>query len=134
MPPPSPPHVTPIPIDSIIVQDVPDTSGQNVNPLIVEDLKKILHQTSLQAQLCTNLVLVSVEELQKVVVEITKEKVNPQEPPSHPPTATSGQSKEKLVQDTIAKIDSKMPDTSTAEEKEKEKIGQWDTSLTTTQV
>ena len=62
IPHPSPPHVTPTPTDSVIVQDVPDTSSQNINPLIVEDLKKILHQISLQAQLCTNLVLVSVEE------------------------------------------------------------------------
>ena len=63
MPPPSPPHVTPTLADLVIVQDVPDTSGQNINPLIVEDLKKILHQTTLQSQLCTNLVLLSVEEL-----------------------------------------------------------------------
>ena len=63
MPPCSPPHVTPIPTDSMVVQGFPDTFGQNINPLTVEDLKKILHQTSLQAQLCTNPILVSVEEL-----------------------------------------------------------------------
>ena len=62
----------------------------------------------------------SVEELQKAIAEITKEKVNPQEPPLHPPISTSGQSKEQAVSDTIAKIDSTMPDTSTIEEQAKE--------------
>ena len=38
MPPPSPLHVTPTPIDSMIVQYVPDTFGQNINPLTAEDL------------------------------------------------------------------------------------------------
>ena len=60
MPPPSPPHVTPTHANSVVVQDVPDSSSQNINPLFVEDLKKILHQTSLQAQLCANPILVSV--------------------------------------------------------------------------
>ena len=73
------------------MQDVPDNFGQNINPLTVEDLKKILHRTTLQAQLCTNPILVSVEELQKVVADITRDKVNPQEPSSHIPTVTSGQ-------------------------------------------
>ena len=58
-----PPHVTPTPADTMVVQDVPDTSGKNVNLFTIEDLKKMLHQTSLQAQLCTNPILVSVEEL-----------------------------------------------------------------------
>ena len=49
IPPPSRPHVTPTPIDLVVAQDVPDTFGQNINPLTIEDLKKILHQTSLQA-------------------------------------------------------------------------------------
>ena len=59
--------------------------------MTIEYLKNILQQTSLQAQLCANPVLVSVEELQKAVAEIANEKVNPQEPPSHTQTATSGQ-------------------------------------------
>ena len=91
MPSPRPPHVTPTLVGSLVVQNVPDTSSQNIKPLTVEDLKKILHQTSLQAQLCANLVLVSVEELQKAVAKITKEKVNPQEPPFHTQIATNGQ-------------------------------------------
>ena len=116
MPPLSPPHVTPMPVDSMIVQDVLDTSGQNINPLTIEDLKKILHQTSLQAQLCTNLILVSLEELQKLVVEITKEKLNTQKPASHTQKATSVQSQEQATLDTIAKVDSIKLDTSTTEE------------------
>ena len=90
MPPPIHPHVTPTPADTIKMQDVLDNFGQNVNTLTIEDLKRILHQTTLQAQLRTNLVLVSVEELQKFVDDITRDKVNPQEPPSHIPIATSG--------------------------------------------
>ena len=72
LPPPSPPHTTPTKI--VIVKDVLETLGQNINPLIVEDLKKILHQTTLQSQLCTNPLLVSVDELQKPIAEITREK------------------------------------------------------------
>ena len=66
LPPLSPPHISSTPTNIVTMQDVPDNSGWNINPLTTEDLKKILHQTTLQAQLCTNLVLVSVEELQKV--------------------------------------------------------------------
>ena len=61
LPPPSPPHVAPTSIEKVIVKDVPDTSSQNINPLTVEDLRKILLQTTLQSQLCTNPVMVSVE-------------------------------------------------------------------------
>ena len=86
--------MTSTPIDIIIVQDIPNTSCQNINSLNIEDLKRILHQTTLQAQLCTNLVLVSVEELQKNVVEITRDKVNSQEPPSHIPIAKRRKTKE----------------------------------------
>ena len=66
--------------------------------------------------------MVSVEELQKVVANITKEKMNPQESPSHTQTTTSGQSQEQAVQVTIAKVDSTKSDTSAAEEQAKEKI------------
>lgn len=41
--------------------------------------------------MCTSPILVSVEELQRAVAEITNKKVNPQEPASQSPTATSGQ-------------------------------------------
>ena len=63
LPPLSPPHDTSTYIDTIIVKDFPNNSIQNINPLIVEDIKKILNQSILQAQLCNNPVLVSVDEL-----------------------------------------------------------------------
>ena len=82
MPPPNPPHVTITPTETIIVKDVTDTSCQNINPLTTKDLSKILDQSAHQAMLCTNLVLVSVDVIQKVVADPTRVKVNPQEPPS----------------------------------------------------
>lgn len=72
----SPPHDTNTPTYTIIVKDVPNNSAQNINQLNVEDLKKILNQSTLQAQLCDNIVLFSVDELQKVVANITRDKVN----------------------------------------------------------
>ena len=63
LPPLSPPHDMTTPIKNIIVTDVPDNSGQNINPLTTKDLKKIVYQTTLQAQLCNNPVLVTLEEL-----------------------------------------------------------------------
>ena len=123
MPPPRPLHVTPTPRDLVVVQDVPHTSSQNINPLTIEDLKRILHQTTLQAQLCANPILVSVKELQKAVANINKEKVNPQEPPSQTKIARSRQPQGQIVQDTIAKVDSTKSDTSIAKEQENEKIG-----------
>ena len=102
----SPLHDTSTPIDTIIVKDVLDNFGQNINPLTAEDLKKILDQTTLQAQLCNNPVLVSVEELQKVVADLTRDKVNPQEPPFDIPSATSGKPIEKTIVDTSTKVDS----------------------------
>ena len=82
MPPPSPPHATITPVETIIVKDVIDTSCQNINPLIVEDLSKILDQSIQQARLCTNLMLVNVDEIHKVVADPSRVKVEPQEPPS----------------------------------------------------
>lgn len=82
MPPHSPPHTISTPTVNVTIKDVIDTSGQNINPLTVEDLKRILHQKTLQSQLCTSPVLVSVEELQRTIAEITKDKVNLQELPS----------------------------------------------------
>ena len=40
MPPPSPPHATITPTETIIVKDVTDTSCQNINPLTTEDLDR----------------------------------------------------------------------------------------------
>ena len=49
----------------------------------------IIDQSTLEAKLCGNPILVSMEELQKVVTEVTREKVNPQEPPSIIPLVTN---------------------------------------------
>ena len=119
LPPSSPPHVTTPPAESPKVQDIPDTSGQNVNPLTAEDLKKILHQTSMQSELCNNPVLVSVEELQKATAEITKSRVNTQEPPSQ---AIAEQTQEQPEKETPAEL--------TTEKGQQE---QRDTSVSTTQ-
>ena len=51
LPPPSPLHSATPPVESVTIKDVPDNSGQKINSLTVEDLKKILHQTTLQSQL-----------------------------------------------------------------------------------
>ena len=77
LPPPSPPHVISTPADTIIVKGVPNKSCQNINPLIAKDLNKILDQYTQQAKLCTNPVLVSVDELQKEVANSTRDKVHP---------------------------------------------------------
>ena len=58
------------------IKDVVDTSSQNINPLPTEDLTKILDQATHHAQLCENPILVSVEELQKSVEKIKKERWN----------------------------------------------------------
>lgn len=96
-PPPSPPHVTITPADTITVKDVLDISTQNINPLTAEDLTKILDQSTQQAKLCTNPILVSVDELQKVVANTIRDKVNPQEPLSIISIATSGQLQMQIV-------------------------------------
>ena len=101
----SPPHDTSTPAKTIIVKDVPDSSSQNINPLNVEDLKKILDQSTLQARLCENPILVSVEELQKAVADITRDKVNTQEPRSTIPLATSAQTLVQTLDDTSTKVD-----------------------------
>ena len=81
LPPASPPHSTIILAKTIKIKDVIDTTSQNINPLIVEDLSKILEQSTHQAQLCTNPILVSAEELQKTVDKVKEGEVQPQEPP-----------------------------------------------------
>ena len=79
--PPSPPHATITPIESIKIKDVIDTSFQNINPLTKEDLTKILDQSTQALRLCSSPILVSVDELQKSVVESKEVKVQTQEPP-----------------------------------------------------
>ena len=101
----SPPHDTSMPAEAIIVKDVLDSSAQNINPLTTEDLKKILDQSTLQARLCENPVLVSVDELQKAIAEITRDKVNTQEPPFFIPSTTSDQPLIQTSVDTSTKVD-----------------------------
>ena len=126
MPPPSPPHIATPPTKSVIV-----SSGQNINPLTIEDLKKILHQTTLQSEMCTSPILVSVEELQRVVAKITKEKVNPQEPPSQILAAISAQPTKKVDKDTTTKVDASTSPPAT--ETVKDQTGQTDTFVSTAQ-
>ena len=87
----STPHVITTSVDTITMKDVPDKSCQNINPLTAEDLNKILDQSTQQEKLCTNPVLVSVDELQKVVADTIRDKVNSQELPSIISIATSVQ-------------------------------------------
>ena len=82
LPPPSPPHATITPTETIKINDVVPTSCQNINPLTIEDLSKILDQSTQKTHLCTNPILVSVDELQKSVVDSKEVKVQTQEPPS----------------------------------------------------
>ena len=76
-PPFNPPHNTSTPSDTITIKDVPENSSQNINPLTIEYRRKILDQSTLQAQLCDNPILVSVDKLQKVVVDLRKDNVSP---------------------------------------------------------
>ena len=69
------PEITSVNTKTVIVKDVSVLTTQNINPLIEEDLKKILDQTKLQAKLCDNPVLVSVDEIQKLVINTTREEV-----------------------------------------------------------
>ena len=52
------------------------------------------------------------------MVDITRDKVNPQEPPSDIPIGTSGQPMEQTIVDTSTKVDSTDKITTTVEEPE----------------
>ena len=78
---PSPPHSTITAAKIIKIKDVVDTSYQNIKPLTIEDLTKILDQSTQAARLCTSPILVSVDELQKSVDKSINVKVKTQEPP-----------------------------------------------------
>ena len=88
LPPPSPPHSNFTPVETIKIKDVTDTTSQTISPLTADDLSKILDQSTHQAQLCTNPILVSVEELQKSIDKVKEGEVKPQEPPQT--TQTTG--------------------------------------------
>ena len=76
--------------------------------------------------------MVSIDELQKAIADITRDKVNTQEPPSATPTTTSGQLQEKTSKDTSIKVDTIVKvvmieqQTKTIEETTKEQAGQTD--------
>ena len=75
--PPSPPQFITTPAKVVKIKDVVDTTSQDINSLTIEDLTNILNQSTHQAQLCTNPILVSVEELKKLVEKIKKGEVKP---------------------------------------------------------
>ena len=64
-------------IKNIVFKDVSNLLDHNINPLTPEDLKKILDQSTLQAKLCDNLAFVSIDELQKAIIDVTRDKENP---------------------------------------------------------
>ena len=76
----NPPHDIVKSTKTIVVKDVSDILAQNINPLIAEELKKILDKSTLQAKLYDNPILVIIDELQKAVTNVTRDKVNLQEP------------------------------------------------------
>ena len=61
--------------------------------------------STLQSKLCNNPILVSVEELQKTVTKVTRDKVNPQEPSSVIPSITQVQLPIQKIVDTSTKVD-----------------------------
>ena len=63
----SPPYTSPT--EEVIVKDVTETVPQNINPLTIEDLKKILDQSIDKATFCKNIILVSEEEYQKALFD-----------------------------------------------------------------
>ena len=77
MPSAIPPHDTSVTIETIIFKDISNVLAHNINPLTINDFKKILDQSTLHEKLCENLVLVSVDEIQNAVVDIIRDKVNP---------------------------------------------------------
>lgn len=100
MPNVSPQQITSVSTATVTVKDVSDLTSQNINPLTQEDLKKILDQSTLQAKLCDNPILVSVDELQKSMTNTTREEVKTQEPPTITPQVTSVQSLDKVPEVT----------------------------------
>ena len=76
-------------IETIRVKDVSDSTTQKINPLIEEELKKILDLSTLQAKLWDNPILVSVEEIQKSMTNSTREEVKTQELPTITPQVTN---------------------------------------------
>ena len=75
LPPHSPPHSTITPAETIKIKDIVDTCSQSIKPLTTEDISKILDQSTQAVRLCTSPILVSVDELQKLVEKLKEVKV-----------------------------------------------------------
>ena len=58
--------------DSVTIEDMPDNSTQNVNPLSEEDLKMLQQESTDDVILCTNPILVRIYESQKDKIASTK--------------------------------------------------------------
>lgn len=93
----SPPQLISVSIETVTVKDVSDLTTQNINPLIEEDLKKILDQSTLQTKLCDNPVLISVDEIKKSESMTAGEEVKTQETITITPQVTSVQPSPPLV-------------------------------------
>lgn len=71
--------------DAIKIKDVSDSITQNINPLIEDYLKKILVESTTQAKLCENPILVSVDEIEKANKIFAREEEQKQVTPTAPP-------------------------------------------------
>ena len=99
------PHHIGVTTKSMILKYVFDALAQNINPMTRDDLKKILDQSTLLTKLCDNPIQVSIEKLQKEVTEVTRDKVNPQEPPFFTPLVTQVEPLTQTIVDTSTKVD-----------------------------
>ena len=84
----NPPQETSANVEIVKIKDVSKTIAQNINPLIEDDLKKILVESTTQAKLCENLVLVSVDEIEKIDKVSIGEEVQTKETSTIPPQFT----------------------------------------------
>lgn len=83
----SPPHIGQVSQHELVqIKDVDDNSTQKINPLTEEDLKKILKDSTTTTQLCSNPILVRVDEIQNAKVASIGE--NPKYTSNVPPQST----------------------------------------------
>ena len=101
----NPQQITSVNTKIVTVKDVSNLIAQNINPLTEEDLKKILDQSTLYTKLCDNPILVSVDELQKIMTNTKREDVNTQEPPTITHQVTCVQPLDKVPKATLEKVD-----------------------------
>ena len=101
----SPPHVTTETTKIVTIKDISNLSTNNIDPITKDNLKKILEQSTLQAKLCDNPILISVDELQNSMTDVARKKVNPQEPPPIIPLVINVQNLIQIPKDTSTKVD-----------------------------